>query len=197
MEPFSKITSVAIPLIQLNVDTDAIIPSREMNKVSKRGLSVGLFSGWRYKDVGSREINPEFVFNDPKYDGAQIVLSGDNFGCGSSREHAVWALHEYGIRVIIAPSFGAIFYKNCIKNGVLPIELPSSAIKKMIDQVLSIDLEELSITFEQLTVTFDMAAADRRMLLEGLDDIDLNMLHKDQIKSFEIRDRRMRPWAYL
>lgn len=197
MQALSKINSIAIPLIQLNVDTDAIIPSREMNRVSKRGLSVGLFSGWRYKDMGSREIEPEFVLNNPKYAGAQILLSGNNFGCGSSREHAVWALHEYGIRVIIAPSFGAIFYKNCIKNGILPVELSSAEIDMLVDQVLYIDLEKQSITSDQLALTFDIATADRKMLLEGLDDIDLNMLHIDQINAFEMRDRRMRPWAYL
>ena len=116
MEGFKKIISKAIPLLRINVNTDAIIPSREMKQVSKQGLSRGLFAGWRYKLNQRREPNPDFILNDTAYKDAQILLSGDNFGCGSSREHAVWALHEYGIRVIIAPSFGDIFYKNCFKE---------------------------------------------------------------------------------
>ena len=123
MQPFAAHCGVAAPLLRSNVDTDAIIPSREMGRVSKRGLSIGLFANWRYADPRARIPNPEFVLNQPAYAGASILLGGDNFGCGSSREHAVWALAEFGIRAILAPSFGAIFQKNCIANGLLPARL--------------------------------------------------------------------------
>src|SRR5207302_9959572 len=123
-EPFTKLTAVAAPLIRANVDTDAIIPSREMKTVSKTGLADGLFAGWRYREVGGRDPKPDFVLNDRAYAGAQILLSGVNFGCGSSREHAVWALAEYGFRAVLAESFSPIFRGNCVRNGVAPVELP-------------------------------------------------------------------------
>lgn len=194
MNGLNKINSRAIPLLRINIDTDAIIPSREMKKVSKRGLSEGLFAGWRYLSNDSRAINPDFILNDPYYNDAQILLSGDNFGCGSSREHAVWALHEYGIRVIIAPSFGAIFYKNCIRNGILPIVLNEEIIAKFDKGLIEINLEDQKINE---SISFEIAAADKEMLLQGLDDIDLNLKHMDQIKIFEKDDRKNRAWAYL
>lgn len=194
MEGFKEITSKAIPLLLINVDTDAIIPSREMKRVSKRGLSEGLFAGWRYKSNNSRELEPDFILNDPEYDGAQILLGGDNFGCGSSREHAVWALHEYGIRVIIAPSFGAIFYKNCVRNGILPILLSDQNIDPLCGKELKITLKNQMINND---ISFEIAPADKEMLLDGLDDIELNLKHIDDIKSFENNDRIKRPWAYL
>ena len=194
MEGFKEITSKAIPLLLINVDTDAIIPSREMKRVSKRGLSEGLFAGWRYKSNDSRELEPDFILNDPEYDGAQILLGGDNFGCGSSREHAVWALHEYGIRVIIAPSFGAIFYKNCVRKGILPILLSDQNIDPLCGKELKITLKNQMINND---ISFEIAPADKEMLLDGLDDIELNLNHIDDIKSFENNDRIKRPWAYL
>ena len=194
MEGFKEITSKPIPLLLINVDTDAIIPSREMKRVSKRGLSEGLFAGWRYKSNDSRELEPDFILNDPEYDGAQILLGGDNFGCGSSREHAVWALHEYGIRVIIAPSFGAIFYKNCVRNGILPILLSDQNIDPLCGKELKITLKNQMINND---ISFEIAPADKEMLLDGLDDIELNLKHIDDIKSFENNDRIKRPWAYL
>jgi len=194
MSGLNKINSRAIPLLRINVDTDAIIPSREMKKVSKRGLSEGLFAGWRYLSNESRVLNPDFILNDPYYREAQILLSGDNFGCGSSREHAVWALHEYGIRVIIAPSFGAIFYKNCIRNGILPIVLNEEIITKFDNGNININLEEQKINE---SIKFEIAVADKEMLLRGLDDIDLNLKYINQIKSFEKIDRKQRAWAYL
>lgn len=194
MEGFKEITSKAIPLLLINVDTDAIIPSREMKRVSKRGLSEGLFAGWRYKSNDSRELEPDFILNDPEYDGAQILLGGDNFGCGSSREHAVWALHEYGIRVIIAPSFGVIFYKNCVRNGILPILLSDQNIDPLCGKELKITLKNQMINND---ISFEIAPADKEMLLDGLDDIELNLKHIDDIKSFENNDRIKRPWAYL
>lgn len=194
MKGLNIINSRAIPLLRINVDTDAIIPSREMKKVSKRGLSEGLFAGWRYLSNDSRELNPDFILNDPYYRDAQVMLSGDNFGCGSSREHAVWALHEYGIRVIIAPSFGGIFYKNCIRNGILPIVLGEDTINQFDKSDISINLEDQKING---SIDFEIAVADKEMLLLGLDDIDLNLKYIDQIKSFEKSDRKKRPWVYL
>ena len=194
-EPLIEISSITVPLIQINVDTDAIIPSREMKRVSKQGLSEGLFANWRYKNANDRVLDPEFILNNPKYNKARILLSGDNFGCGSSREHAVWALHEYGFRVIIAPSFGAIFYKSCIKNGILPIKLDEKYILQLIDVELHVNLREQTIN--PLQFSFDIAPQDKKMLLEGLDDIDLNLLHQNEIEFYEKKDKIARPWAYL
>ena len=127
-EKFEQHRGVAAPMVQANIDTDAIIPSREMKRVSKQGLGEGLFAGWRYSEVGGREPNPDFVLNRPEYRGCSILLAGPNFGCGSSREHAVWALKEFGIRAILAPSFGAIFANNCIRNGLLPLVIDEAVI---------------------------------------------------------------------
>src|SRR5690349_19777158 len=135
MEPLVTLTAVAAPLLRANVDTDAIIPSREMRTVSKSGLADGLFAGWRYTAVGGRDPNPDFPLNQPVYAGARILLGGENFGCGSSREHAVWALHEYGFRAVIAPSFSPIFQNNCVRNGVAPVELPAASIEAIADYV--------------------------------------------------------------
>lgn len=194
MEGFKKIISKAIPLLRINVNTDAIIPSREMKQVSKQGLSRGLFAGWRYKLNQRREPNPDFILNDTAYKDAQILLSGDNFGCGSSREHAVWALHEYGIRVIIAPSFGDIFYKNCIRNGILPILLSEQDISQLSDNEHKITLDNQMINDE---IPFEIAPADKKMLVDGLDDIELNLKHTSDIRLWENNDRMKRPWAYL
>ena len=194
MEGFKKIISKAIPLLRINVNTDAIIPSREMKQVSKQGLSRGLFAGWRYKLNQRREPNPDFVLNDIAYKDSKILLSGDNFGCGSSREHAVWALHEYGIRVIIAPSFGDIFYKNCIRNGILPILLSEQDISQLSDNEHKITLDNQMINDE---ISFEIAPADKKMLVDGLDDIELNLKHTSDIRLWENNDRMKRPWAYL
>ena len=128
MLKFDVLTAVAAPLLRANVDTDAIIPSREMKSVSKTGLAAGLFAGWRYTQIGGREPDPDFVLNQPDYAGAQVLLAGENFGCGSSREHAAWALLEFGIRAIVAPSFSPIFRMNCVRNGMLPVCLPAATI---------------------------------------------------------------------
>ena len=135
MQAFTRHDGVAAPILRGNVDTDAIIPSREMKKVSKLGLGEGLFAGWRYREVGGREINPDFVLNQAQYAGASVLLSGPNFGCGSSREHAVWALKEHGIRALVAPSFGAIFANNCIRNGLLPLVLEETPIAHIAEWV--------------------------------------------------------------
>ena len=193
MEKFTELTAVAAPLLRINIDTDAIIPSREMKRVSKQGLGDGLFAGWRYTAPGSREENTDFVLNQAPYREAQILLSGLNFGCGSSREHAVWALHEWGIRCIIAPSFGAIFYGNCVLNGILPVTLENSIVEGLARQVeanptenqITIDLEECVVTApDSSRYDFDIAPADREMLMEGLDAIAATMKRDDEILAF-------------
>ncbi|WP_138378898.1 3-isopropylmalate dehydratase small subunit [Luteithermobacter gelatinilyticus] len=206
MEPVRELLAVAVPLIRINVDTDAIIPSREMKRVSKKGLSAGLFAGWRYREVSCREPDPGFILNHPDYAEARILLSGANFGCGSSREHAVWALHEYGFRVIVAPSFGTIFYKNCIRNGLLPIELEEKAIRYLAETVrkdpkrnrlwVSLPAQKIGLPGDRM-FAFSIAPQDKLMLLEGLDAIDLTLKQQADIEKFQARDRRARPWAYL
>jgi 3-isopropylmalate/(R)-2-methylmalate dehydratase small subunit len=206
MEKFTTLTAVAAPLLRMNVDTDAIIPSREMKTVGKTGLAAGLFAGWRYTAPGSREENPEFVLNREPYRRARILLSGLNFGCGSSREHAVWALHEWGIRAVIAPSFGAIFHGNCVRNGILPVALDNATVEAIAAQVerdparnlVTVNLAECSVRAPDGTVhAFEIAPADREMLLEGLDAIALTMKRDDEILAFQARDRLRRPWVYL
>jgi 3-isopropylmalate/(R)-2-methylmalate dehydratase small subunit len=206
MRRFDVLTAVAAPLIRANVDTDAIIPSREMKSVSKHGLAAGLFAGWRYTEIGGREPDPQFVLNRPEYAGAQILLSGENFGCGSSREHAVWALLEYGIRCIIAPSFSPIFQMNCVRNGILPVRLPATAIAALADSVaadpqarrLTADLVRQVVTGPDGSEhAFEMEPESREMLLEGLDAIDLTLKQRSTIDAFTQSDRAARPWIYL
>jgi 3-isopropylmalate/(R)-2-methylmalate dehydratase small subunit len=203
---FDVLTGVAAPLIRANVDTDAIIPSREMKSVSKQGLAEGLFAGWRYTAIGNREPEPTFVLNRPEYAGASILLAGENFGCGSSREHAVWALLEYGMRAVLAPSFAPIFRMNCVRNGILPVRLPAEAIASLAASVAS-DPQARRVTVDLLrrTVTgpdglehaFDIEPESREMLLEGLDAIDLTLKLAPAIDAFVASDRAARPWIYL
>ena len=206
MQKFTTLSSVAAPLMRVNIDTDAIIPSREMKGVTKEGLSVGMFANWRYTDVDARIENPEFVLNRPPFRDAEILLSGENFGCGSSREHAVWALKEWGIRCVIAPSFGTIFYGNCVRNGILPVVLPEEVIKAFADTAergqaddkLTIDLPKQQVTgFEDDVHDFEIAAADKEMLVEGLDPIGLTLKRDDEILAFQKQDQTERPWVYL
>ena len=211
MEPLRVLTAVAAPLLRDNVDTDAIIPSREMKTVSKTGLADGLFAGWRYTAIGGREPEPSFVLNQPAYAGARILLGGVNFGCGSSREHAVWALHEYGIRAVIAPSFAPIFAANCIRNGLAPVRLPAEAVAALAAHVavdprsrpLTVDIERGEVRAAGADVAgascfpFAFDAESRDMLLEGLDAIDLTLKHRADIDAFLARDRAARPWIYL
>lgn len=206
MRKFDVLTGVAAPLLRANVDTDAIIPSREMKSVSKQGLAEGLFAGWRYTTVGGREPDPGFVLNQPAYAGTSILLAGDNFGCGSSREHAVWALAEYGIRAVVAPSFAPIFHGNCMRNGILPVRLDAGRIAQLAEAVapdpqhrtLTVDLRQQRITApDGLDFPFGIAPEEREMLLEGLDAIDLTLKHGEAIAAFRARDRERRPWIYL
>ncbi len=206
MEKFTTHKGVAAPILRINIDTDAIIPSREMKRVSKQGLSEGMFAIWRYTEPGGRAPNPDFVLNKPDYANTSIILSGVNFGCGSSREHAVWALAEYGIRSIIAPSFGAIFYNNCIRNGVLPIVLDDAVVQDLAAQVeadpqanqIHIDLKQKTVTAPNGDVhAFDIDDGQQEMLLEGLDVIGLTLRHEAEINAFQDKDRTARPWVYV
>jgi len=206
MEKFTQLDAIAAPIMRINIDTDVIIPSREMKRVSKEGLSDGMFANWRYTEPGGREENPDFVLNQEPYRQARILLSGENFGCGSSREHAVWALAEWGIRAIITPKFGNIFYGNCVRNGILPVVLPNDAVEALAEQVtadpanhrIKVDLINTTVTAPDGTAhAFEIAPADREMLLEGLDAIAVTQRRDDEILAFQARDRLRRPWIYL
>ncbi|MDN3920299.1 3-isopropylmalate dehydratase small subunit [Roseateles violae] len=204
---FTAHTGVVAVLQRDNVDTDAIIPSREMKQVGKTGLADGLFANWRYTDVASRQPNPEFVLNRANQAGTTILLAGHNFGCGSSREHAVWALSEWGIKVIIAPSFGAIFFENCVRNGVLPLALEAAAVAQIASAVsadpqsrtVSVDLERLQITAPDGTMRpFVLDSEYREQLLSGLDQIDrTSAKYAAQIQAFEDHHRSGEPWMFL
>lgn len=183
-----------------NIDTDQIIPSREMKTVGRTGLADGLFAGWRYVSADDRTPNPDFVLNDPEHSDATILVAGENFGCGSSREHAVWALFEYGIRVIIARSFGDIFFNNCLRNGILPIRLSPEKTDRIMaltrDTTFVIDLPEQQLHFGDSAVRFDISAYGKRLLVEGLDPIDLTLKSFEQIRHFHREDETLRPWIY-
>ncbi len=193
MTPFTTLTSIVAAMIRDNVDTDAIIPSREMTSTGKTGLADGLFAPWRYSDAAARTENPDFVLNRPEYACAQILASGANFGCGSSREHAVWALAEYGIKCIIAESFAPIFYNNCIRNGLLPVALPRETIGELTGTTAMVDLAEQTVKDHH----FDIEAEAKTMLLEGLDAIDLTLKHREAIAAWQDADKVKRPWIYL
>lgn len=204
MDKFTTHTGVAAALLRSNIDTDAIIPSREMKTVSKTGLAGGLFAGWRY--VQAREPDPNFVLNRLNQRGSSILLAGLNFGCGSSREHAVWALKEYGIRAIIAPSFGAIFAGNCVRNGLLPVVLPDAQISALAASVaadpqgrqLCVDLQRCVVRDAAgRAYSFAIASSQREMLLNGLDPIALTLQSSAAIEGFQAADRQARPWIYL
>ena len=204
MEPFTTFRAIAAPLMRDNVDTDAIIPSREIRQVSKSGLADGLFAGWRYLSIGERDPDPDFMLNDPALKNARILVAGENFGCGSSREHAVWALAEYGFRTIIAPSFNPIFRKNCLANGVLPVVLTASIVEPIArglaaapGSLLTVNLVEQELQDEVGGCwTFEIDGDEKRALLSGLDPIDLTLTLSDTIAAFRDRDKRERSWAY-
>ena len=206
MEKFTRHQGVAAPILQLNIDTDAIIPSREMKRVSRKGLSEGLFAGWRYLDEEDRTPDPSFALNRSQYQNASILATGDDFGCGSSREHAVWALAEYGFRVILAPSFAAIFESNCVNNGVAPIRLEGQLIESLLAQTeadpqrspVEIDLESATVLCPDGTqLGFELAEASRTLLVNGWEPIDLTLQCAESIDAFEREDRSKRPWAYF
>jgi 3-isopropylmalate/(R)-2-methylmalate dehydratase small subunit len=202
--PFVRIEGPAIPLAVDNIDTDAIIPSRETQSVARTGYAEKLFANWRYRP-GTREVNPDFVLNLPKYRGAIILVSRRNFGCGSSREAAVWSLAQYGIRCVVAESYGTIFRNNCIRNGVLPATLPVEEIEDLLTQleevvgtpVMAVDLQACTIVGPDGRVyRFQIAGRDREMLLSGADEIALTLARREQIDAFRGQDRAKRPWIY-
>lgn len=187
----------AAPLIRDNVDTDTIIPSREMRSTGRDGLADGLFAPWRYTDPDTRAENAEFVLNQPEYRSTAILVSGANFGCGSSREHAVWALAEWGIRAIIAESFAPIFHANCLRNFLLPISLPRAEIAALASQEVSINLAAQELRGADQILAFAIDPEAKHMLAEGLDAIDLTLTQAEPIEAWTVADRRSRPWVYF
>ncbi|MDF7675731.1 3-isopropylmalate dehydratase small subunit [Neisseriaceae bacterium ESL0693] len=211
MKSFTTLTARVAPLDRANVDTDAIIPKQFLKSIKRSGFGPNAFDAWRYLDHGEpgmnpdqRVINPDFVLNQPRYQGAQILLTRKNFGCGSSREHAPWALDDYGFRAIIAPSFADIFFNNCYKNGLLPIVLSETTVEKLFTAVsthegyqLRIDLPEQTVnTPDGQSFHFDITEHRKHCLLNGLDEIGLTLQHTDDIKQFEQRHRTSQPWLY-
>ena len=211
MNPFTKHTGVAVPLDRANVDTDQIIPKQFLKSIRRSGFGPNLFDEWRYLDVGqpgqdcsTRPLNPDFVLNQPRYAGASVLLARANFGCGSSREHAPWALAEYGFRAIIAPSFADIFFNNSFKNGLLPIVLAAAEVEALFAQCEATEGYALSIDLAAQTVArpdgvqyrFDVDAFRKHCLLHGLDDIGLTLQQADAIRAFEARHRAAQPWVF-
>jgi 3-isopropylmalate/(R)-2-methylmalate dehydratase small subunit len=201
MEKFVRLTGVAAPLPIMNVDTDMIIPKQYLKTIARTGLGKGLFSELRYREDGSE--NPDFVLNKPAYRSAQILVAGDNFGCGSSREHAPWALLDFGVRAVISTSFADIFYNNCFKNGILPIKVAQAELDKLMDDAerganatLTIDLEAQEIRGpDGGVIRFDIDPFRKQCLLEGLDEIGLTLQKAAAIESFEKKSAAARPWA--
>jgi 3-isopropylmalate/(R)-2-methylmalate dehydratase small subunit len=191
MEPFKKITSVVAPLDRVNVDTDAIIPKQFLKRIERTGFGQFLFYEWRFDEQDNP--NPDFELNKPRYQGAQVLIARNNFGCGSSREHAPWALLDYGFKVIIAPSFADIFHNNCFKNGILPIVLPEETVDQLFTNVtahegytLTVDLENNVITDEYgLEIPFSVDSYRRECLLKGLDDIGITLMQEEKIAAYE------------
>ena len=201
MQKFTVLEGVAAPLKMINVDTDMIIPKQYLKTIKRTGLGKGLFSEQRYRDDGSE--NPDFVLNKPAYRNAKILVAGDNFGCGSSREHAPWALQDFGITCVISTSFGDIFYNNCFKNGVLPIKVSPEDLEKLFDDAerganarLTIDLQAQEIRGpDGGTIKFDIDPHRKHALLNGLDDVGLTMQKQNKIASFEAKAKASRPWV--
>ncbi len=212
MESFQKHTGKAAPLDRDNVDTDAIIPKQYLKSIKRTGFGPNLFDDWRYLDAGGLDVdnttrrpNPDFVLNQPRYQGASILLARENFGCGSSREHAVWALMDDGFRVVIAPSFADIFYNNSFKNGLLPVTLPVAVVDQLFrEEAGAGEGYELTVDLEAQIVTtpggepfaFEIDAFRRRCLLEGLDDIALTLKQADAIRAYEAKRKQEAPWLF-
>jgi len=210
VEKFIVHKGIAVPLDRANVDTDAIIPKQFLKSIHRTGFGPNLFDEWRYLDHGEpgidnskRPLNPDFVLNQPRYQGASILLARKNFGCGSSREHAPWALQQFGFRAVIAPSFADIFYNNCFKNGLLPIVLPEAAIDVLFNEVSAFVGYQLQIDLEQQVVAtsngdrryeFSVDASRKHCLINGLDDIALTLRSADKIREFEARHLASQPW---
>jgi 3-isopropylmalate/(R)-2-methylmalate dehydratase small subunit len=210
MEKFTVFNGVVCPLDRSNVDTDAIIPKQFLKSIKRTGFGPNLFDEWRYLDHGEpgmdnskRPLNPDFVLNDPRYAGAQILLARENFGCGSSREHAPWALEDYGFKVIIAPSFADIFFNNSFKNGLLPIILDAQTVDGLFAQAngpealkIEVDLGAQALRVGDEIISFDVDPFRKHCLLEGLDDIGLTLQHVDDIKTYEEKAKQNTPWLF-
>lgn len=211
MTPFTTLDALVLPLDRSNVDTDAIIPKQFMKSIQRTGFGPNLFDEWRYRDRGEpgqdhtlRLLQPDFVLNQPRYQGAQILLTRENFGCGSSREHAVWSLHDWGIRCLIAPSFADIFYGNCFKNGILPIVLAADDVSALFTAVeaepgyrLSVDLATQTVTLPRgEAMAFDVDTQRKSRLLQGLDDIALTLQQAERIRAYEASRRAQEPWLF-
>ncbi|MDN0082237.1 3-isopropylmalate dehydratase small subunit [Crenobacter sp. SG2305] len=211
MKAFTTLNGLVCPLDRANVDTDAIIPKQFLKSIKRSGFGPNLFDEWRYLDHGEpgmdnskRPINPDFVLNFPRFQGAEVLLARENFGCGSSREHAPWALEDQGFRAVIAPSFADIFFNNCYKNGLLPIVLPAEAVDQLFRETAATEGYQLSIDLAAQTVTtpsgqsfgFDITAHRKHCLLNGLDEIGLTLAHADEIKAFEEKRRATQPWLF-
>jgi 3-isopropylmalate/(R)-2-methylmalate dehydratase small subunit len=212
MQPFRTLTGLVAPLDRANVDTDSIIPKQFLKSINRSGFGPNLFDAWRYLDRGEpgventgRPLDPDFVLNHPRYQGAQILLAGRNFGCGSSREHAPWALLDYGFRALIAPSFADIFFNNCLKNGLLPIVLSGREVERLFHETaafpgfrLTIDLEHQTVatTDGKAVFAFEIEPFRKHCLLNGLDEIGLTLTHADQIRAFEAQHKTDQPWLF-
>ena len=209
MQPFTVHEGLVAPLDRANVDTDAIIPKQFLKSIKRTGFGPNLFDEWRYLDHGepgqdpaSRKPNPDFVLNQPRFAGASVLIARQNFGCGSSREHAPWALQQYGFRAILAPSFADIFFNNCFKNGLLPIVLPESAIARLFDEVAAFPGYQLTIDLPRQVVVkpdgaelpFDIEPFRKECLIGGLDEIGLTLQHADKIRSYEAQRIAAKPW---
>jgi len=211
MQAFTVLDGLVAPLDRANVDTDAIIPKQFLKSIKRAGFGPNLFDEWRYLDHGEpgksnhdRPLNTEFVLNQPRYQGASVLLARENFGCGSSREHAPWALEDYGFRAIIAPSFADIFYNNCFKNAILPIVLDAQIVDRLFREcgtsegyALTVDLDKQTVTTPTgETIPFEVDAGRKHRLLNGLDDIGLTLLQADKIKAYEERRTQDAPWLF-
>lgn len=211
MKPLTTVEGLVAPINRSNVDTDALIPKQFMKSIKRSGFGQYLFDEWRYLDKGypgkpahERQPNPDFVLNMARYQGASILVAQDNFGCGSSREHAVWALDDFGIQVVIAPSFAEIFYANCFKNGILPIVLPALQVEEMISQTqaepgfrLQVDLVAQSITRpDGSELTFEIDRFYKHRLVNGLDDIGITLGKLDKIRAYEVERKKLEPWLF-
>ena len=211
MDKFITHAGIAIPLDRANVDTDAIIPKQFLKSILRTGFGQNLFDAWRYLDPGepgqdpaSRKPNPDFVLNQARYAGASILVTRKNFGCGSSREHAPWALQQYGFKALIAPSYADIFFNNCFKNGLLPIVLPEDAVDRVIAEIQAAPGYRLTVDLQSQTVTtpsgashrFDVEPSRRECLLNGWDEIGLTLRHQDAIRAYEAQRRAKEPWIF-
>lgn len=204
MEPFTTLTGLVVPLDRANVNTDEITPARFLKTIRRSGFEQALFANWRYLDSSAQTSNPDFVLNQSHYQGATILLTGDNFGCGSSREHAPWAIHDYGFRCIIAPSFADIFYNNCFNNGILPVTFDEPTVEELFKEVEATEGYTLHVDLAAQTVTkpdghvlhFEIDHFRKNALLQGLDNIGWTLLHADEIEAYEQRRKEEAPWVF-